>query len=287
MKNLLNKLDVETLEDLPIETLRVTQASKKEYFRDLYKKYDYRDKKSKKDISPYKLARFIIKKYLNKSFDLAFSEYCAQVQPHQYKFFKDRFQEFQSRGWPEEFKLDKQGRIQRNEKWRSWRTKRPIFIQSDDYQTELRHKKTGHPKSQFLPVYEQVKYTYTPWYGLKPRRAVEAVKNGKLLYYEWGAWNVNLKPAHIRYKAQEEDFIPVVIKGWIKYFKTKEDPEFIRLYEEKRKAKLKTQRELEAKKLEKAYSFISQTELKKKQEAELNKYNIERHGFDPITSFRK
>lgn len=85
---------------------------------------------------------------------------------------------------------------------------------------------------------------------------------------------------------KHSDYENVLIKGWIKYFKSKEDPEYKRLTHEKFKAQQRAFKLKMKAAAEKAYSFISQSELELKKEKEKNNIKILAHGFDLVTSFR-
>jgi hypothetical protein len=88
-------------------------------------------------------------------------------------------------------------------------------------------------------------------------------------------------------KYKEEDYISYVVEGYYIEFKSKKDPEYIRLTRDQAKRKAKAAREAEKEKAEKAYSFISKSEKEIEEEKAKNKITIERKGFDYAKSFRK
>ena len=74
---------------------------------------------------PYwKISSRVAKKYINKYFDDAFSEYCSKV-PFQYQYgFFDEFENFfiPSNLYPEKFIIDKDGLIQINPRYENYKT---------------------------------------------------------------------------------------------------------------------------------------------------------------------
>lgn len=293
MKNLINKHSIEDLEILPVELLSL--KLQKRHLNFLHRKHNkrghYHDVPTKEGVNPYKLAEYIVRKYIGRLYNDAYSEFCSKVKWWQKEAFKDLFDtsyKYNRSLRYTEFIIDDNGLIQYNIRYFGYnKYKGPYSIKSDDFKTEKIHKITGHKFDKFKSVYEKVAYSY--WSGRNRHSKgvyMKGFKDGKLLYYEYGANWSNFKPLHKRYKAQEEDFETIVVSGWIKYYNSKQDPEYKRYKREKRKYNSKTTKQKRIEQAEKAYSFISQTELQLKKEKELNTYNIARLGFDPITSFR-
>ena len=271
MKNLLNKHNIEDLEELPIDTLslKITKSLIK-YTRWNYYGSDIHDTDN---ISPYTRVKRIIENNIGKSFSLAFSYYCKQVPKYQQHVFLEEFNNDINSRYTQYFYIDEDGLIQRKKdiKRRFVKPKREYTVQSDDYKFVLVHKITGHLKTKFEPVYDGNKNYYY---------------NSKVLYYEYGVNHFNTKPLWQRYKATDNDFEIKVISGWIKYFKSKNDPEFKRYHSEKRKQR-RLQRKFDKILLkEKQYCFLTESEQKKKINKVENDTKIVAHGFDLVTSFR-
>lgn len=270
MKNLVNKYSVEDLDILPIELLsfKIQKKAYRTYFVRLYKRHDYENCLTKKGVSAYKLSDYIIKKYIGKLFDDAYSEYCKQVKWWQKDIFKSDFQEFNTKRWPQPYMIDENGLIQLNTnyKFSGYRSpykneyKGPYKFESSDIKYVLRHKITNDKKPE---------YSYFSGIYIK----------GIYYYKMKNKFNKT-------YFAKDSDFIPHLVQGWYKIFDSKNDPEYIRLMENKRKAIEKANRIKKKEKLKLTYSFITKDEIKKKEEKEINFYKILSHGFDPTTSFR-
>lgn len=287
MKNLVH-MGIEKLSLVPIEHLsdRPTQARKANWYG-----WRHRDGDTHKigDYSPYKIASRLIEKSIGKPFEDTFSYFCTIVPKYQQWVFLEKFED--DRGNGSDYIIDDEGHIQLGSSpYSGWykRVRRPYkgpyYFKSNDFKTELRHKITGHPKSRFREVYEKVERTY---YNRYYKRVVTEIRNGKLLYYEYGttpSWRT--KPIHERYKAQDSDFEAVIIQGWQKAFDSKQDPEYKRLMSEKRKKSKVSFKKKLILDTERAYEIILQTEKKKRELKELNDQKILAHGFDLTTSFR-
>lgn len=241
-------------------------------------------------IWPSDRVRRIIKNNIGKSFADAFSYYCSKVPKYQQKYFLKEFEESNSNYYYyDQYYVDDNGLIQiANSDYKRSKT---ISIISDDYKTEERHKVTGHKELDFEAIYEKIPRivtvtTFVPYKYITEQKTV--YDRGNLLYYRH-------KTGYI---ARDEDFEHVTIKGWIKYFTSRNDPQFIKLWNEKLKARKKAKRLQEKKNWDlllkdntiKCYNNIAEFKRKQqeqiKREEELNKQTIIRHGFDPITSFR-
>lgn len=290
MKNLA-RFDVELIDNTPIELLdhRLFKRKQRETrWRSRWKPWHWH----KGGVYLSKIIDRVVLNNIGKSFDLTYNYYRTLVPKAYHSYFFYDFDKFGGRVADAEYYIDENGLIQANPN--SYWIKRklninsykgPYTYKSEDYETELRHRITGHKKKDFVPVYEKITRTYTrKWFGRSYTNT--STVNGKLLYYEYGAIKWHEKPAYERYRAQERDFIPVCIKGWAKTFNSKQDSEFRKLLAEKQQRKRKADKEAERLKKEKVYSFISKAEEERKREKERNELNIVRHGFDPVSSFR-
>lgn len=199
MKLNLNNLDY--FENLPFREGRKSYLTNK--FGNLYNldKFDHpRYRSDKNDRCGVKLSR-IIKKYLGKSFDDAFSEYCKQVEVYEQKDF---FEEFNSNyGGKPFYIVDENGNIQFNPDsnyilngncWkRKITNKKPIIFRSLNYEEG--------------------------YYGVKERQ-----------YFSISEYN-----KQHRFNEPNGCYIYCVINGFEKQFESKNDREFIRLTKEKHK----------------------------------------------------
>lgn len=290
MKNLIN-MGIENLSILPIETLSFKVQKKHEKrFWGHKSVYDHKID----GVSPYTIIRRVLTHNLGKSFDSTFSYFCKLVPKYQQNLFLQEFEDRRCNG--SDYFVDDDGNIQVNKssyynQWRFRKCKESYTLRFDDFATELIHKVTGHKKSDFKQVYEQVYYEYNRKvkhiHPLKTFTYVDkGYKNGKLLYYEYGADKYRPKPAWLRYRAQDSDFEVIVVKGWEKVFESKNDSEFKKIMAERnQKQKLSRKKHKELMKA-KAYDMISKTELQKQKDKELDQQKILAHGFDLITSFR-
>lgn len=124
-------MNTEKLENLPF------RESRKEYITHKYgdmwnlHKFDHSWHRSDKSDYPYIKAERVIKKFLGKSFDKAFSYFCTLVPKHeQYEFLRDFKPGYR---WEADYILDKQKRIQLNPN-RYQRKKKSIHFRSFDYE---------------------------------------------------------------------------------------------------------------------------------------------------------
>lgn len=123
-------IDIEKLEQLP------TRQSRKQFLTEKHgdmwdlKRFDHPWYRSDKNDLCWVKAERIIKKYMGKSFDKAFSEYCEKVELFEQKEFLDFFDE---NHWRNDYIIDAQKRIQLNLE-KTPRYKKPIYFRSFDYQ---------------------------------------------------------------------------------------------------------------------------------------------------------
>lgn len=273
MKNIL-WIGIDKIDVLPINTLyyRLQTKHKRE------RRWRGRGPMHTVDgVWPYEIARRIIKKYIGKQWDKAYSEYCSKVPWYQKNVFKEEFRDKNYR-YSTSYIVDKNGCIQYS---RMDKRKKDLCIKSDDFKIELRHRWTGHKKDDFLPVYKQ-----EPYISRFKTFKMSGMRNSRLLYYEYGAIPGRMKPLYERYRSKESEFEAVIVSGWIKYFKNKKDPEFKRLIAEKRKQRLINTKKQQILLQEKAYDMMTKREAELKKEKAANDVKILAHGFDLETSFR-
>lgn len=257
---------------------RVKYGTKIQRWRKNYSRGEYH---KVEDYYPWDIVNRVIKYFIGKSFDEAFSYYCKKVPKYQQKYFLEEFEKARPKYYNyNKYYIDNVGNIQYNPN--RWNRNKTISISSDDYQTELRHKVTGHKEIDFNQVCLTIFKEFT-------------LTNGIIRKYKERIPTSNLKHK-TGYIATKKDFIPVIIKGWRKYFTSRNDPNYQKLYQEQVKAKKKTKRD----KIKQSKDWdslmkdgtIKILDFKKKQQAEikrqeeLNTQCIVRHGFDPVTSFR-
>ena len=215
--------DIEKLDELPYKESRKNQLSRGDI-------WNYRRGENHKvdGVYPWTHVQRILKSHIGKSFDKAFTLFCSIVPDYQQKWFLEEFEHVEPKyNWYDVWYVDKNGNIQI---FKYERKKEPVSFSSNDYKVELRHRLTGHKQSEFEKIVKHKKYT-----------SYYVQEN---VTYEYGtAYGQKMKPLKERYVAKEEDFVPVAISGWIKYFKSKNDREFKRLMAERVKTiKKKTPR---------------------------------------------
>lgn len=274
MKNLIQTKDLETLNDLPKKItgrkLHKLNHSWKSYGKSTYHSVD--------NVHPFKRIDRILEKFLGQHVNDAFSYYCKQVPLYQQKEFWEYLQRDLKYSWVFYF-YNSEGIIIKKDK----RVKRTYDIKSDDYTTELRHRLTGHKKTDFEEIYSEVRCK------VKNSRGYYSPK-GIVLHYEYGAKKWREKPAHCRYIACDSDFVPVIIQGYYKTFESYKDPRYVRHYAEKAKQRKKEHKLWKKKNkeesLEKLRLMYEREKERREKEKQENLLKIIKHGFDPITSFR-
>jgi len=247
--------------------------------------YPWYDHYYHSDKNPHHLTDRIINKNIGKSFDLAFHYYCTKSKREDRKLFLEQFEDY-GRGNPY-YVVDEFDNIQKG--WKRNKYKKDIAFLSDDYRTDKVHKDTYDSINKFEEVYEKIEEFPVMNEKLKAYHGDRRFfRNGKFLYYEYGGKNtIKPLPIYKRYKAQKEDFIYIVISGWYKEFKSKKDPEYQRLINNRRRAKKKAYRYSISQFDKKANELLLKAHNQRVKEEELNKIKIESHGFDLLTSFRK
>ena len=238
------------------------------------------------DYYPYDIAKRVIKKYLGKSFDDAFSYYCTLVPKYMQHIFLEEFQPSRYSWYRQSYYINSNKIICESKP--NKRKKYSLIVKSPDYTYVIVHKITGHKKSNFREVYEQEHYEYKrKHFTLGYDIVTKGYKNGKFLYYEYGSNPFHMKPLSERYIAKEEDFIERTLTGWKREFYSKNDPyykRYKRIADQLWKKKREVDRIAREQKLQEALK-LKEEELKLKKLQ--NETKIIKHGFDPITSFRK
>lgn len=256
MKNLIT-IGIEKLEELPIKTLSI--LTRKRHLIEMYKHHNKRGcYDTVGDVPPWKLAEYIIKKYIGLTFDEAYSEYRRRTKWYQREYFLNEFSNFNHR-YRYRYYCDYEvidGIItivkDKNE------YKGPYTFKSIDATFELRHKVTGAKKPEYTWNARYIKGV--PHYKMQ----------GKFGYYT----------------ASDRDFVPILVKGWIKIFESKQNPEFKRFNAEKQQALRISMKSRQKEAQEKAYNFMTKSEMELKELRKTDTQKILQHGFDLVTSFR-
>lgn len=192
---------------------------------------------------PWDNVKRVLKKYKGKHFDDAFSYFCELVPQYQQKWFLEEFEpkDYYRSRYSDTWYVDKDGLIQVK---KAPKNKKPISFASDDYKVEFRHKVTGHKRDDFKE--ETTRRQRTIYYY------------EHIVTYYYGIKHEKKLPKHLQYSAKPEDFEPVIISGWIKYFKSKKDREYKRLMAEKikREKKKPSKKELAEQLSEQQFSDI-------------------------------
>ena len=280
--------DIEKLDNLPYKESRKDALSRHELW-DYGRHSDYHQVNGE---FPYEHVQRILKKYNGKSFDDAFSAYCKIVPVYQQKYFLEEFEKRPSvhfYGYYDHYTVDVKGNI----KFEKREVKKPpVSIYSDDYKVELRHKVTGHKQSDFVKVVKTKKishyyhkHTTIYEYGFD-RDHYNKLREGKKDMYLENYYGKS-KPKSERYTATDDDFEPVIIKGWVKHFKSKNDQEFKRLMAEKIKKRDKAHKEKYGKKeiAETDFRRIlkkKDMELKREAEQKLEARGMRKNAFTRI-----
>lgn len=257
--------------------------------------------------NPYFTADKIIENNIGKSYNKAFSYFCKNTKIEDRHAFYNNFIYFGKWRYSN-YKIDDEGNIQDN---CNKKLSKSVIFKSLDFKEKLIHKITGHDKEMFVPfeiITGYSKYTYKErvYEGNKFMRStypiyIEVHKPiKKQIGWKYiGNWNT--KPLHKQYFATHEDFVLKTISGIKKEFSSVKDPEYIRLMEEDRKRKRKSDR-IKSKTSIKDWDFIlkqskfilhlydlKSEEIKEKLKQEFkqeNEIKILSHGFDLKTSFR-
>lgn len=227
MVNILT-MNIDKLENLP------KKESRKEYITRKYgdmwnlRRFDHPWSRSDSNDYPWVKANRVIKKYLGRSFDKAFSEYCRKVKLHE----QDEFLRlFRGTRWHEpDYLIDSQKRIQFNPNRYKGR-KRDIIFTSADY-------KIGY--------YNTIDKTTISLDDIHRQSARSRI-----------GWNEY-------YYQTDKRYVQVVISGFKKTFKSEEDVEYQKLMAEKVKALRKEKRLRKKAHKDKKYIFLTAEEIANK-----------------------
>ena len=302
-------VNIEYLESLPkrerSKDRDLLEKINRRYYRDSQRSFGKR--------SPYFTAVKVIDNNIGKPFNDAFSYYCKHVIKYDQHIFKSYFADFNNRY--ENYFIDDEGLIQENPRYVNKPKIENRTYQSEDYETKLVHKETGHSRLQFVPVEIIVGYKETTRLKYKPtspynnkRHYVNkliTVPIKKQIGWEYNKheskWPPHDIPKYQRYFAKDSDFIDVVVKGEKIIFDSPNDWRLKRLRTEKVK-RLETKYELKYKSDSSNWDFVlkqgkqrldkiledkllSDKEMKAKLKLE-NDIKIVANGFDLETSFR-
>jgi hypothetical protein len=209
---------------------------------------------------PWELRNRILKNHIGKPFDDAFSDYCKQVPKYQQHYFLDYFKPIENVCCVNLYQIDENGLIQKC--IQTYKKPKLIVFESIDYKVEYRHKISGEKKLIHFWNYPFDNINYK----LKYPKATN--------YYQ----AIDL---------YDKEFEPITISGWIREFESKKDPEYKRLFNEKKKELKKRKKLKEKEEKEKDNSLLSIQKQKQKEEVEKNLLKIKKLGFDPEISFHK
>jgi len=193
-------------------------------------------------ISPWRRIDYVFTKFIGKPFDDAFAYYCKQVPVYQQHKFLEEIDPTIDRyirvSYPNDFYIDEKGLVRKRPvKKYMYGGGPPYEVKSVDYVGEKRHKVTGK-----VLVEER-------WRTTLP-------VNWKKLYPGKTEWQAD--------ELYKKEFVEVCTQGWIKFFDSKNDPEYIRLSEDVRKQHRKLNREKAKEDAKKAYNFLSKQEIERK-----------------------
>lgn len=233
---------IDTLDKLPFKESRKSYLTRKYGSMWNLNRFDNPYYKSNKGDYAWVKADRVIKKFLGKSFDKAFSYYCNQVEIYEQFEFLDNFKQHSHWGYsiyPSEYIVDDNGNIQINPEYkkRRWHRKKDtsdgVTFESYDYAEGYRHNETGEIKKNLI-------------WGDNPR--------------QWTR---------------------IVVSGFWKHFDDVNDKEYIRLKREDHQRKeLNDRRYKKWARYEKQYSFLTDEEKKLKKEEITDLIKLESHGFD-------
>lgn len=245
------KNDIDKLDELPLRENRASYITRK--YGDMWdlNRFDHPWFRNYKSEYAWVKAERIIKKFIGKNYDKAFSEYCKLVKPYEQDVF---YNDFFKNGtyYKSEYIIDKQKRIQLNKerirednKRRLKRKEGGVWFYSIDYQTAYMHRVTGE-------ILSRKDYNWYNWYDNK----------------------------HCYRNPLDRNYVEVIVSGFEKHFKSEKDPEYIRLNAEKIKQKALYQKLERKEKRAKTYNFMSKAEIARKKIDALDAQKIQSHGFD-------
>jgi len=210
-------------------------------------------------IWPWDRAKHILKKYIGKSINKAFSKYCEQVPIYQQRYFwKEVLQpgEIYSRWGGKDFKLDAQNRVQ------------------------LAKPKTPKAKPVLVSKDYEILYRLKPEISIGKKDALTGLifEDRELSPYEYNHYVKNKLP-HAKYYGKVEI-------GKKQQFESTKDPRFVRIKQEEQKKNRRDRKFYRKSQQEKEYTLLSRKELDKKRQRAIDNLKIVAKGFDLETSFR-
>lgn len=246
-ESLLDDPCINMLDNLPMHEGRSYYLNK----RDIWA-YHYRF-----NWATFDIVRHVIKKFMGKSFDDAFSYYCKKVRKDDQRLFMEKFNETAHHNYQSDYIIDNNGNIQENPDKFKW-PKKEISVKSDDYSIRYRLKIENL-------TFNQISRT--------PKDISESDYSN---FYTYGHYIPYLTK---KYGVTKDDYEPYISSGSIKIYESRHDREYIRLTRERIKASKRKSRTLEKQLKSREYSFLTKEELQRKFD---NNDTIKRdkHGFD-------
>jgi hypothetical protein len=251
---------------------------------DRWNRWGHRDNLKIDHATPYVIAKRILKKYTNKSFADAFSEFCEIVPKYKQYIFLEEFQNYESghRSYLDRFynwyMIDEKGIVRCVKEFNKYKGPYKFVSIDAEYETHYVNRITG---AVYVVTEEKKKknpYSLEPW-----------------------SW-MNKNPVN---KRENWDMTVYIVKGYELIFKSKKDPLYVRLKAEKQKIRKAMNRAAKKQNIKdwdatlKHYSVEMEKRLEKEEMNELEKRkraqaiedaeNLQKiisHGFDPKTSFR-
>lgn len=232
--------DIEKLDTLPFKEGRKAFLTRK--YGDMWdlRRFDHPGWRSDKNDDPYVKAVRIIKKFIGKQYDKAFSAYCKLVEQYDYHYFSDEFKEHSR--WGAEYIVDANGNIQKNKAY----TLRGRY-----------HKGKFSKNSDGVIIFKSFDYK-------------EAYVN---------RFTGEIK-THITFCSNKGDYIYSVISGFWAEFDDPKDKTLLRYIKEDEKQKKLADKRYKKYLKEKEYSFLSNDDIKEIKDKERDLIARDAHGFD-------
>jgi hypothetical protein len=230
------------LDSLPKKESRKAYLTKKHGDMWNLHHFDHSWHRSDKNDYVWVKVKRVIKKYMGKSFDEAFSYFCTLVPKHEQSEFLKEFEN--AYGWYEpQYIIDDNGNIQINKNSHRYKKKKD--------------------KSKESVIFYSIDYE-EGWYDTITKK----IYNNK----EFSRLHYDMFPT--------KNFIKIVICGYSKEFESKKDKEYIRLMKEKAKQKKLFDKYYKKEKRKKDYSFLTDDEKRKIEERQTDLIKRDSHGFD-------
>lgn len=266
-------INLEYLDNLPKRVgMRKDVLSQKDWW-----KFHYRSPK----MSYWRLRKILLKKYTNKYFNDAYSEFKHKYNVPDGEGTLENFVwdiDTGKKTWRRSFYsyyIDDKGIIREVEN--SYRKSRPIIVETFDYKEELVHKRTNQSIDTFYNVYDnnlitrynynrKLKYYVNPDYFKLPEEVLKVLQRStdKVII------------------AYPDEFVSKVISGWKKVFYTYKSAAYKKASNDCKKYNLKNMPKKELTEEE----FREILNAKKIKDKAQNDIIMIKKGFDPKTSFR-